>query len=200
MIRFDKLLFNVLFGISIPFFCFLVSWWGTFIITHDQNIIIIASFSGLGIGIIISLMIKLVSKPDIYGLSIPVLIMVYLFYNGVLFAMFMGIPFFHLFLGIIAGYYWAKYLINHKKITDYKREIRRISLFTSIVIGIVCMFSALVALINKSTIGDLKLMFNLPFDISRPMLIAFIVTGGILLIIVQYMLVKVTMKKTLQIN
>jgi cellulose synthase/poly-beta-1,6-N-acetylglucosamine synthase-like glycosyltransferase len=126
--------------------------------------------------------------------------MVYLFYNGVLFAMFMGIPFFHLFLGIIAGYYWAKYLINHKKITDYKREIRRISLLTSIVIGIVCMFSALVALINKSTIGDLKLMFNLPFDISRPMLIAFIVTGGILMIIVQYMLVKVTMKKTLQIN
>ncbi len=200
MIRFDKLLFNVLFGIAIPILCFIIFWWGTFIFTNDQKIIIIASLTGLGVGILISLLIKFINKPDIYQLSKPVLILVYLFYNGILFTMFMGIPFFHIFLGIIAGYYWAKYMTHHEEITDYKREIRRVSVFASSVIGIVCMFSAAVALISKSTTSDLKLMFNLPFDISRPMLIAFIVTGGLLMIVVQYLLVKVTMEKTLSAN
>ncbi len=200
MIRFDRLLFNVLFGIAIPILCFIVFWWGTFIFTNDQKIIIIASLTGLAIGILISLLIKFINKPDIYGLSEPVLILVYMFYNGILFAMFMGIPFFHLFLGIIAGYYWAKYIINHKGITDYKREIRRISVFASVITGIVCIFSAAVALLSKSTLSELKHMFHLPFELTRPLLIAFLISGGLLMIVVQYLLVKIIMKKTLSGN
>ena len=195
--RFDKLLFSVLFGIVMPILCFIIFWWGTFIFTDNHKVIIIAALSGLGIGILISLLMKLIRKPDIYSVSIPELILVYLFYNGVLFTMFMGIPVFHLVLGVIAGYYWAKYMIHHKEITDHEGEIRRISTFTAIVIGIVCLFSAAVALISKSTSEDLKNMFNLPFDISRPLLITFIVAGGLSLIIIQYLLVKFTMKKIL---
>ena len=195
--RFDKLLFSVLFGIVMPILCFIIFWWGTFIFTDNHKVIIIAALSGLGIGILISLLMKLIRKPDIYLVSIPELILVYLFYNGVLFTMFMGIPVFHLVLGVIAGYYWAKYMIHHKEITNHEGEIRRISTFTAIVIGIVCLFSAAVALISKSTSEDLKNMFNLSFDISRSLLITFIVAGGLSLIIIQYLLVKFTMKKIL---
>ena len=180
-----------------PILCFIIFWWGTFIFTDNHKVIIIVTLSGLGIGILISLLMKLIRKPDIYSVSIPELILVYLFYNGVLFTMFMGIPVFHLVLGVIAGYYWAKYMIHHKEITNHEGEIRRISTFTAIVIGIVCLFSAAVALISKSTSEDLKNMFNLPFDISRPLLITFIVAGGLSLIIIQYLLVKFTMKKIL---
>ena len=200
MIRFDKLLFSVLFGIAIPILCFIVFWWGTFLFTNNQQTIKIAALSGLGIGILISLLIKFIRKPDIYSVSIPVLILVYLFYNGILFTMFMGIPVFHLALGVIAGYYWAKYMIHHKEITDHEREIRRISTFTAIVIGIVCLFSAAVALISKSTSEDLKNMFNLSFDISRPLIVAFIITGGLLLVIIQYLLVRFTIKRTLLVT
>ena len=198
--RFDKLLFSVLFGIVMPILCFIIFWWGTFIFTDNHKVIIIVTLSGLGIGILISLLMKLIRKPDIYSVSIPELILVYLFYNGVLFTMFMGIPVFHLVLGVIAGYYWAKYMIHHKEITDHEGEIRRISTFTAIVIGIVCLFSAAVALISKSTSEDLKNMFNLPFDISRPLLITFIVAGGLSLIIIQYLLVKFTMTKILSVE
>ena len=198
--RFDKLLFSVLFGIVMPILCFIIFWWGTFIFTDNHKVIIIVTLSGLGIGILISLLMKLIRKPDIYLVSIPELILVYLFYNGVLFTMFMGIPVFHLVLGVIAGYYWAKYMIHHKEITDHEGEIRRISTFTAIVIGIVCLFSAAVALISKSTSEDLKNMFNLPFDISRPLLITFIVAGGLSLIIIQYLLVKFTMTKILSVE
>jgi hypothetical protein len=200
MIKFDRLLFTVLFGIAIPLFCFIISWWGTFIITGDQKTIIIASLSGLGIGIIISLLIKLTRKPDIYKLPIPVLIMVYLFYNVLLFGMFMGIPFFHLFLGIIAGYYRAKYMILHMEPKDYDKEIRRIRVFCSVIIGLVCISSASLALLSKSTASEVKHMFHLPFEISRSLLMVFVITGGFLMIVIQYLLVKVTMKNTLSDN
>ena len=197
MIRFDKLLFSVLFGIAIPILCFIVFWWGTFLFTNNQQTIKIAALSGLGVGILISLLIKFIRKPDIYSVSIPVLILVYLFYNGILFTMFMGIPVFHPVMGVIAGYYWAKYILHHKEITDYGKEILRISVFASVVIGIVCICSAVVALVSKSTAEELKIMFNLSFNISQPLLVTFIIAGGLLLVIIQYLLVKITMKTTL---
>lgn len=197
MKRFDKLLFNVLFGIAVPIICFIISWWGTFVFTNDLKIIRIAALSGLCVGIVISILIKLIRRPEIYGLSKQVLIMFYLFYNAILFAMFMGIPFFHLFLGIVAGYYWAKYMIHHKEITDYKREIQRISVFASIVIGVICLFSASVAFLSESTASEIKSMFRLTFEISQTMLVISVIAGGILMIAVQYLLVKFTMKMTL---
>jgi hypothetical protein len=200
MIKFDRLLFSVLFGIAVPLFCFILSWWGTFIFTSDQRIIIIAALSGLCVGIIISILIKLICRPKIYGLSGPLLIIVYLFYNCILFAMFMGIPFFHLFLGIVAGYYWAKYLIHHTEITDYKKEIQRISIFAAAITGLICVASASIALITESTAREIQSMFNLPFDISRPLLVTSVIAGGILMIAVQYLLVKFTMKRTLSKN
>lgn len=200
MIRFDKLLFTVLFGITIPILCFIISWWGTFVLTVDLRIIKIAALSGLGIGIIISILIKLFARPEIFRLSKPVLIMVYLFYNCILFAMFMGIPFFHLFLGIAAGYYWAKYMIHHTEITDYKKEIQRISIFAAAITGLICIASASIALITRSTASEIQSMFNLPLDISRPLLVTSVIAGGILMIAVQYLLVKFTMKRTLSKN
>ena len=198
--RFDKLLFSVLFGIVIPILFFIIFWWGTFIFTDNHKVIIIAALSGLGIGILISLLIKFIRKPDIYSISVSVLILVYLFYNGILFTMFMGLPVFHPVLGVVAGYYQAKYMLHHKKITDYRKEIRRISVFTSAIMGIVCLFSATVALVSKSTTEDLRGMFNLLFDISQTLLVTFIITGGLFLIIIQYLLARFTMKVTLSAN
>jgi hypothetical protein len=200
MIKFDRLLFRVLFGISIPILCFIISWWGTFVFTIDLKIIKIGALSGLCVGIIISILIKLIARPEIYGLSKPVLIMVYLFYNCILFAMFMGIPFFHLFLGILAGYYWAKYMIHHTEITDYKNEIQRISIFAAAITGLICVASASIALITKSTASEIQSMFRLSFEISQTMLVISVIAGGILMIAVQYLLVKFTMKRTLSKN
>lgn len=126
--------------------------------------------------------------------------MVYLFYNILLFGMFMGIPFFHMFLGIIAGYYQAKSMIYHNKTKDYRKEIRRISLFATVILGIVCLFSATIALMNESTTSELQSMFRLPFELTNRLLLLLIVTGGLLMIIAEYLLVKYTMGKTLSHN
>jgi hypothetical protein len=200
MIKFDRFLFNSLFGLVIPILCFLIFWWSSLLFTNDDKYIIIAAPTGFGVGLMISLFLKLTRKPDIYRLSKPILIMIYLFYNVGMFGFFMGVPVFHLILGVIAGFYWTKRLIHHNAAIVYKAEINRISRFTSIVIGFVCLFSAIFALISKSTPSDLKQMFHLPFDISQPLLISLIITGGLFLIFAQYFFTQITMKKILKIN
>ena len=156
MIRFERLIFNVLFGMVIPVFCFLIFWWTTFLFTQNEKIIIIVSLSGLCLGLIIDFLIFYFFKPDIFKLSKPILVIIYLFYNAWLFGFFMGVPVFHLALGIIAGFYWMKRLIYQNEIKDYKREIHRTSIFTSIMIGVVCLFSAVIALLSESTPSDLQ--------------------------------------------
>jgi len=160
----------------------------------------IAAFLGLGIGIVISLHLKMTLKTDIYSLSTPILIMIYLFYNFGMFGFFMGVPVFHLFLGIVAGFYWTQRLIYQNSTIDYKSEISRISIFTSIIVGFVCLFSAIFALLSKSTPYDLKHMFHLSFDISQSILICFIIIGGAVLILSQYWLTKATMILILKRN
>ncbi len=198
MIRFERLIFNFLFGLVIPVLCFLISWWTTLIFTQNEKTIAIVSLSGLCLGLIIDFLIILFFKPDIFKLSKPVVVIIYLFYNAWLFGFFMGVPVFHLALGIIAGFYWMKRLIYQNEIKDYKREIYRTSLFTSIVIGAVCLFSAVIALLSESTPSDLQGMFHLSFKISMPLLVCFIIAGGLILIIAQYYLTRATMVATIR--
>ena len=193
MIRLERFLFNCIFGLVIPIAGFLVFWWGSLLFIENDKVIMIAALSGLVIGLIISLFLILIRKIDIYNLKMPVLIVVYLFYNLGMFGFFMGVPVFHLLLGVIAGYYWTKRLIYHNGKTDYRAEISKISGFTAFVIGGVCMFSATIALISKSTPYDLKHMLHLPFDITQSLLISSVVIGGVFLILSQYWLTKVTM-------
>jgi len=174
-----------------------MSWWGAFLFTRDESTIIISSLTGLGLGIIITLMVKLKMNPDFYQLSVPVLIMVYFFYNILLYGMFMGVPFFHLFLGVIAGYYWANYIIIHD-IRDHKREILRISVFCTAFMTLICFSSAKIALANESTASEFEHMFRLPFELTRPLLITSLAAGGLILIVIQYLLVKYTMQWTLR--
>jgi hypothetical protein len=200
MIKYDRIVFNGIFGLVIPIFCFLFFWWGSLLFTNNDNLIMVVAISGLGTGIIISLYLKYKYKVEIYRLSKPIVLLVYLFYNFVLFGLFMGVPVFHVILGAIAGFYWTKRLIHYDSTGDYKMEVFKISGFTSAITGFICLLSAVFALLSKSTPYDLKTMFRLPFDITQPLLISFIITGGIFLIFSQYWLTRFTMIKILKLN
>ena len=200
MIKFERFLFNCLFGVVIPILCFLIFWWSSLLFTSDQKYIIFAAITGIVAGLIISFIIKLTRKPDVFRLSKPILIITYLFYNAGIFGFFMGIPLFNLIWGPIAGFYWVKRLIYNNNAVDFKAEINRLSVFTSIVTGFVCLFSAIFALLSESTPDDLKMMLHLHFDLSQPLLISLIIAGGLFLIFSQYLLTRITMIIILKIN
>jgi hypothetical protein len=56
-----------------------------------------------------------------------------------------------------------------------------------------------VALLSKSTPEDLKGMFHLNFDITRPLLVCLIIAGGIMLVALQYYLTRFIIIKTLKV-
>jgi hypothetical protein len=200
MIKFDRFLFNSMFGMVIPILFFLAFWWGSLLFSGEERFIMISALTGLSIGIIISLFLKLTWKPEIYCLPKPVLELIYLFYNACMFGFFMGVPVFHPILGVIAGYYWAKRLCYQAGMADYKTEIKKVSGFTATVTGFVCLFSAFFALISKSTPSDLKHMLHLSFDLTQTVLISLIISGGLFLVFAQYLLTKITMTKMLKMN
>jgi len=198
MKSFDRLIFNVLFALVIPVICLIIFWWVSFLFTHNTKPIIIAAMSGLCLGIIIDLLLRYLYKPDVYKIPVYLTILVYLFYNTWAFSSFMGVPVFNLVPGVFAGFYRARRMIYEQRTQDCKSEIQRVSIFTALITGIVCLFSATIALISKSTPDDLEGMLRLPFDLTMPMLIGIIVIGGLFLILAQYFLTRIVMQQTLK--
>ena len=200
MSKFDRFFFFSMIGLVMPIICFLAAWWTTLIFTDNSTTVAAAAFSGLAVGLLIDVLIKQIRKADIYRLSTPTLMLTYLFYAFCMFGFFMGVPIFHPALGIIAGYYWIRRLININSTASYKSEIAKVSKFTAIVVGAVGLSSAIFALMSKSTPTDLRYMLHLPFDITPVMLYAIIAVGGLMLVLAQYWLTKATMIWTLKRN
>jgi hypothetical protein len=199
MSKTDRIFFNFLFGFVLPLIGFEAAVWIAFESGSSEKAIATAALLGFVVGIVVSLLIWFIFKPDIYKLPIPLLILVYLFYNICILGFFMGVPVFNLATGALAGYYWSKRILSRNELQNSGRDIRRISVFTSSVTAVVCLASALVALLSKSTPEDLKGMFHLNFDITRPLLVCLIIAGGIMLVALQYYLTRFIIIKTLKV-
>jgi hypothetical protein len=199
MNKLDRIFFDFMFGLVLPIFGFEVAVWLTFVNDSSERTIFISALLTFSAGIVISLLIRFILKPDIFKMPVPVLILVYLFYNVCILGFFMGVPVFNLAAGALAGYYWSKRTINRNELNNSRRDIQRVSLFASSVTAAVCLTSAIVALLSKSTPEDLKGMFHLNFDITRPLLISLIIIGGLMLVALQYYLTRFVMEKTLRL-
>jgi cellobiose-specific phosphotransferase system component IIC len=113
----------------------------------------------------------------------------------------MGFQVFNIFMGIIAGYYYGRRIIC-KKIISTQREalIKKVSLFTALIMLLICISPALLAL-NEKTIGEeLQNMLGLNFIPSRGLIISGIILGGITLIIFQYLITRTVQIKTVRAN
>jgi len=199
MSKTDRIFFNFLFGFVLPLIGFEAAVWIAFESGSSEKAIAAAALLGFIVGLVVSLLIWFIFKPDIYKLPIPLLILVYLFYNICILGFFMGVPVFNLAMGALAGYYWSKRILSRNELQNSRGDIRRISVFTSSVTAVVCLASALVALLSKSTSEDLKGMFHLNFDITRPLLVCLIIAGGIMLVALQYYLTRFIIIKTLKV-
>jgi len=167
MDKFIQFSLRALFALFFPLFGFISSWWISFLLGMEEKEVMISALTGLAAGILIILILVFLHRTAIYNLSNSILIFIYLFYNIVLFGFFMGVPIFHPILGISAGIYWVKKLQFQSIRANCSNGIRKISLFTAIVTGCICLLSAFIALMSKSTASDLKGMFQLSFEITR---------------------------------
>ena len=197
----DKWILGIVFGAVIPIFTFLLFWWSSVLFIKNNKIVLIIAVSGLLLGLLIDYVIKRFLVINYFKISLKVLTGVYIFYSACFFGFFMGVPIFHPILGIIAGYYWGRRLIFQKANREtFPREIRKVSLFTSIIISCICLLSATFALIDSYTADNLEGMLNLSFEITHAMLVGLIIIGGLLLIGFQYWITKMTIIITLKLK
>ena len=188
----EKSVLTVIFGSVLPILLFLVGWWASFRMVQESMIVVFAA-SGLVVGILIDALFlrKWFQKP--YQTSTKVLILIYLFYSAGIFGFFMGIPVFNLITGLAAGIFTGrKARLNHENINEFNSKIVKVSTFTSVIMVIICIFSAAIALHDPSdTARNLEGMFRMqPFTITTAMIIGIILIGGILLALLQYWLTR----------
>jgi len=196
----DKLLFGLLLGFSFPALFFLIAlilWYSLF---QDFNVLSFV-LSGFIIGLFIDALIlkKLINRT--LDLSTWILTGFYLFYNVCIYGAFMGFPVFNLVMGIIAGYYFG-IKINNRNISLKKVEAlkKNVPLFSGLTMLLFCISTGFLALTEKTIGEELQKMFGLGFDVTRNMIIAIVIVGGIALIFTQFYLTRIVMIKTIRKN
>ena len=196
---FDKIVIDLLLGAAFPVFCFLAAGTIWFYIDRNESVVLYYVVTGLIVGLLIDL--RFLKGWIIRRFELPIWFMVglYLFYNIGMYGMFMGFPVFNLFWGVIAGYYFGL-RINRLNLSQTQRRIitNRVAIFTAFVMTMICISSACIALAGNGVGQDLQMMFRLNFEVTKQMIIAISLIGGILLISLQYFITKIMMQQIIK--
>jgi hypothetical protein len=197
----DKIFIGILIGSVFPLLLSLLSVILWFYINRNTELVLIYLSIGLVLGFIIDFKFLKTWIIKRYELPLWFIIGMYIFYNIEIYGFFMGVPVVNILMGLIAGYYCGK-KIEHQNISPDKipAVIKKISLFTCLIMSLICLSSAVIALIDESTGENLRLMFSLNFPITKAMILAIILVGGFILILSQYFITKLVMTKTVKSN
>lgn len=128
---FNKIFFGILLGFLFPIALSLTGLISWLYIFKNHNVLFFIFF-GLIAGIIIDMLF--LKKAINRALDLPLWIIsgIYIFYNIIIYSMFMGFPVFNLAMGVIAGYY-SGIKIKYQNIPMIQNEklIKKIALFTA---------------------------------------------------------------------
>lgn len=201
MKRFEKTLSVMIIGCTFPLLFGLLSVITWFYLDKSENRAIIYLSGGLLLGLMIDF--KYLKDWIRHRFDLPLWFIagIYIFYNICVYGFFMGFPVFNLLLGLIAGYYFGNRIIfNTVQPEIQSRQINQISLFTGLIMTLICISSAVIGLTDKTIGENIQGMLGLDFKITRPMILTIIFVGGPGLIISQYFITRLTMIKIIRLN
>lgn len=205
MSRLESMLLKTLIGFLAPVTLFFAAWHTTaslyifHILDLDEWMIAAASFSGLGIGILLDYFFVDQLVQRVYQIPLKWLIPIFAYYFVITFAIFMAVPIFHVLFGIPAGLYMGRRL-HYQQVDSFtfNRMFKRTCRFTALAMGVVCAMSAFIALWDKYTAANLTGMmnglFSLSITVTPAMIAGLILLGGAGLIAAQYWVTKYTMR------
>ena len=183
MNKIETYLNGFVFGAVFPILLFLAGWWTSFLFRVPENRIFIFVLTGLASGLLIDVFLLKKWMKHIYDIDSKILMMIYMFYAVGFFGFFMGVPVFNIILGIFAGVHLGR-KSRHFNLSEetVNKVIRSGSLFTALVMGLICIGSAYFALKDPYTAANLRGMFKIHFEITHKMLLGLIVFGGVFLV------------------
>jgi hypothetical protein len=199
MKRFEKTITGFIIGGAFPLLLGMLSLVIWFFLDKNESKAPIFLVSGLLLGFLIDIgfLKKWIDRR--YELPVWFITGIYLFYNICIYGMFMGFPVFNVLLGILAGYYYGNRIYyNNTPDNNQHKLIQQVSLFTGLVMIVICIASGFIALKGIGVGMEVQKMLGLGFEVTKPMLLGMAVIGGILLVWLQVMVTRITIKMVLK--
>ena len=187
-IKLERSILGLILAPLMPLALLLGGWWLAYVLLPEAWIFLGALF-GLLLGLLLDfpLLKKWINDADMLG--IPFWVVVFVFYSIGLFGFFMGVPIFNLGLALPAGFILGSRLASqHADEIKLRVVSRRVSEFTTLVLALICAASAMIALVDPFTEANLQGMLALPFDVTRGMVIGLIIVGGVVLLLLNWVL------------
>ncbi|MHC4109651.1 MAG: hypothetical protein ACYSUY_01160 [Planctomycetota bacterium] len=135
-----------------------------------------------------------------YKINSKILAAIYIFYSVIAIGMCMGIPIFHFAICIAAGLYIARkmHFIGADEQTR-KQAFKRMAFFCGAVMALICCLVTLWAIASRM-IGYRLETPLLSFTFTVPIFFAVVLTGGAVLVLLQYWLTMITASLTFKLS
>lgn len=179
---------GVIFGAVPVIACFLGGWWISIPLVPEPRIFQCA-LAGLLLGVLVNVIFLRGWVRRAYSMKPGVWMAVYGFYSIGLFGFFMGVPVFNVILALPAGVFIGRWLAHSGADSIRMQKVAQHSaVYTTGMLGLVCVTSAAIALADRSTASDLQRMLGLPFQVTPVMIIGIILGGGTMILTLEWWL------------
>jgi hypothetical protein len=192
----DKIIFGSALGLFFPFLLSLIAIAIGFYFFNERSMPYFF-IAGLTAGIIIDIIFIKRMLPVLFGIPFWIFAVFYILCSIFIYGIFMGLPVPQLVMGLAGGYYWGRRIESTGADSPVKENlIRKVPLFASLIMVLICISSAFLAL-NEKTIGEeLQNMLRLNFVPRKGLIITGIIIGGSALIIIQYFIIRIVIVQT----
>lgn len=199
--RLEKIISGLMIGGTFPLLFGLLSVIVWYYLDKLESRAIIYLAAGLIFGLIIDLIFLKGWINRRFELPLWSMAGIYILYNVFVFGFFMGFPVFNVLLGLIAGNYFGNRIVSGKLPSEIQsKQIKQVSIFTALIMALICISSAVIGLTDEFIGANIQGMLHLHFEITKPMVWAIVLVGGMSLIIVQYVITKWTIQKTIELK
>ena len=198
MQKIENVIIGIIIGAVPVIACFLAGWWISIPLVPESRIFQYA-LAGFLLGILIDVIFLRNWVRHAYTMKLWVWMGIYGFYSIGMFGFFMGFPVFHVLLALPAGVFVGRWL-THKSVDParMRKAAQQTAVFTTSVLGLMCITSASIALLDPSVAFDLQGMLGLPFPATSVMILGIILSGGTLLLAIGWWLTVKFVKRVYQ--
>lgn len=179
-------------------FCFVSAWFTSAVLLEDEHAVAVIALSGAGVGLIIDFLFLKRWVRSAYQINNKVLAAIYIFYSIGVFGFCMGIPILNFPVGMMAGIYTARKMYHIKAgAEECNRSIKRTSVFTALVMVLICCLLMLWAIAGQM-IGYRLETPVVSFTFTVPVFLGVVLMGGATLVLLQYWLTSKTARLALR--
>jgi len=162
MSKTESAIIAVFLFIAFPFTFFVLAWWGSFMLSTPERAIPVCAFAGLGVGIVVVVSGLRTWVSRFYDAVKMLTVPLYFFWSAIALAFFMGLPIGVVTLGLLAGFYIGRKGYHEgMAATNFKKDVLKVCVFTSIVTGFASLAMGILAVQEARTMQHILMLVGM---------------------------------------